>query len=368
MNKTLFRIISLVIVWVTCLSLFSVGISAANKKVEGFPLPVKSTPYNVNVLSHYSGGSKHMPYIYEYGPLKGKTVDLNIIMDIGVAVGTEVYAVAAGKIKTVAYGSNGGHYVVIEHDDGSYSYYGHLKAKCLYKKNTKVTAGQLIGYSGNSGAGSKGAHLHFEWSGHDPYCMYSAQNLVKINANSGAGKYPHKHENIYAKQNNCKHNYSGGICTKCEHEYNDKITAVTPAVYKVTKAGGAPVWSRPYSNNSKNIDRVAQNQYVTVIATTVNQAGNTWYFLSDGCWVFSGNVKKVSAPKNIRYVNSDDGLNIRNKASTSGKLLDELRDGEMVIVNPSKTSGSWIYVTATSSGVSGWVSSKYLTSTSPKYN
>lgn len=365
MKKFFVRIIAMVLL--ICSSLFPVEIFAANTKAEGFPLPVKSTPYNVNVLSRYSGGSKHMPYIYQYGPLKKKTVDLNIIMDIGVAIGTEVYAVAAGKIITVDYGNNGGHYVVIEHYDGSYSYYGHLKSKCLYKVKTEVAAGQLIGYSGNSGGASTGPHLHFEWSGHDPYCMYSAKGLVKIKSGSGASKYPHTHENVYLKQSNCNHKYSGGVCSSCGYIYKENISSVSPTAYITTKSGGAPVWSRPYSNNSDKLSTIPKGNYVIVIGKTTNQAGNQWFLLSDGSWIYSGNVKKTTMPKNVRYVNSDDGLNIRAKASTSGKLLGELRDGAMVIVNTSKTSGSWIYVTKTSNGLSGWVSSKYLTTTAPKY-
>ena len=177
MRKLISFLLAVVFVLSSCLFVFANTAEAASANVVGFPLPAKQTPYNVNVLSHYSGGTVHMPYLYEWGPLKGKKVDLNIIMDIGVSEGTEVYAVADGTIRTVAYGDGGGHYVVITHTDGSYSYYGHLRQKTSLKKGAKVVAGQHIGCSGNTG-NSKGAHLHFEWSGHDPYCLYEAKGLV----------------------------------------------------------------------------------------------------------------------------------------------------------------------------------------------
>ncbi len=363
MKKTLTRILSLALVLIIFASMLPASASAASNKSIGFPLPVRSTPYEVTVLSRYSGGSTHMPYIYQYGALKNKTADLDIVMDIAVAKGTEVYSVADGTINTVAYGSNGGHYVVIKHSDGSYSYYGHLNAKCLLKKGASVSAGQLIGYSGNSGAASTGAHLHFEWSGHDPFCQYSAQGLVKICSNSGASKYPHTHANPYTENANCSHSYKGGICKKCGHTYQHSVTSMKPTAFNVTKSGGAPVWSRPYSNNSQKLDTIAKGAVVMAVGKTVNEAGNTWYLLSDGSWIYSGNVKSSSMPKNVRYITSADGLNIRSTASSSGKLLGTIPYGGFVTVNTGKTSGNWIYVNFPADGISGWVSSKYLSKT-----
>lgn len=367
MKKTMTRILCLALVLVICASMLPASASAASTKSIGFPLPIKSTPYEVTVLSRYSYGTTHMPYIYEYGALKNQTADLNIVMDISVAKGTEVYAVADGKITTVAYGNNGGHYVVIKHTDGSYSYYGHLNAACLLKKGSTVSAGQLIGYSGNSGAASTGAHLHFEWSGHDPFCAYSAKGLVKICSGSGASKYPHTHSNPYAENTSCSHDYSGGVCKKCGHIYKDTVTSMKPTAFKVTKSGSAPVWSRPYSNNSEKLDILNTNTVVIAVGKTVNQAGNTWYLLSDGSWIYAGNVKSTSMPKNVRYITSADGLNLRSSANTSSKVLTVIPTGGFVTVNTSKTSGSWIYVNYPADGISGWVSSKYL-STSPVNN
>lgn len=54
-----------------------------------------------------------------------------------------------------------GNYVNIDHGDGFFSIYGHLKIGLTVKKGEKVKQGQVLGYMGNSGY-SNGQHLHFE--------------------------------------------------------------------------------------------------------------------------------------------------------------------------------------------------------------
>lgn len=84
-------------------------------------------------------------------------------IDYGIPNGTEVKSAAAGTISQVTFEDGGyGNYVKIAHKDGSknyYTYYAHL-ASAAVAAGQKVKAGQLIGYSNNTGA-STGPHLHF---------------------------------------------------------------------------------------------------------------------------------------------------------------------------------------------------------------
>ncbi len=95
--------------------------------------------------------------------------------DLAADIGTPVYAMRPGRVISVQdkYPDTGGgkeniakfNYVWIEHDGGYRSAYIHLQQGFVRKVRIKsgdwVEAGQLIGFSGNSGW-STGPHLHLE--------------------------------------------------------------------------------------------------------------------------------------------------------------------------------------------------------------
>ncbi len=82
--------------------------------------------------------------------------------DFACKVGTPVYAARTGRVKVAVYGKgSGGTMIEISHAKGTQrSGYKHL-SKIVVKVGQRVTPGQLIGYSGNTGA-STGPHLHFD--------------------------------------------------------------------------------------------------------------------------------------------------------------------------------------------------------------
>ncbi len=96
-----------------------------------------------------------------------------------------------------------------------------------------------------------------------------------------------------------EHTYSGGICTSCNHVWSYSITSVTPTDYTVTAANGAPLYNRPYSVNSTKLETRSAGSVVTVTAKTTNQSGNLWYRVSNGYWVWSGNVSKGSSSQTV---------------------------------------------------------------------
>ncbi|PZD70319.1 Lysostaphin [Acaryochloris thomasi RCC1774] len=95
--------------------------------------------------------------------------------DFAADIGTPVYAMRSGQVIAVRdkYPDTGGgkdriakfNYVLIEHDNGYRSAYIHLQQDFIdsiaIKAGDSVEAGQLIGFSGNSGW-STGPHLHLE--------------------------------------------------------------------------------------------------------------------------------------------------------------------------------------------------------------
>ncbi|WP_030912207.1 M23 family metallopeptidase [Streptomyces sp. NRRL F-5126] len=80
--------------------------------------------------------------------------------DFLVDSGTPVHAVAAGTVVTAGWGGSYGNQVVIRHDDGHYSQYGHLSSLSV-SAGQSVTEGEQIGLSGATG-NVTGPHLHFE--------------------------------------------------------------------------------------------------------------------------------------------------------------------------------------------------------------
>ncbi|MDJ0381959.1 M23 family metallopeptidase [Streptomyces sp. G-G2] len=74
--------------------------------------------------------------------------------------GTVVHAVGAGVIVESGNGGAYGNNVVIKHNDGTYTQYGHM-SRLDVSVGEQVAAGQQIGLSGSTG-NSSGPHLHFE--------------------------------------------------------------------------------------------------------------------------------------------------------------------------------------------------------------
>ncbi|MCF0190256.1 MAG: peptidoglycan DD-metalloendopeptidase family protein [Marinilabiliaceae bacterium] len=83
--------------------------------------------------------------------------------DVPLHIGDPVYAAFDGKVRVVMKPKQTGGYgnlVVVRHANGLETYYGHL-SKHNVEENDIVSAGDIIGYGGNTGR-STGPHLHFE--------------------------------------------------------------------------------------------------------------------------------------------------------------------------------------------------------------
>jgi len=82
-------------------------------------------------------------------------------LDIKVYIGDTIRAAFSGKVRVVRYEGRGyGKYVVIRHNNGLETIYGHM-SKQLVVEDQEVRAGDPIGLGGNTGR-STGSHLHFE--------------------------------------------------------------------------------------------------------------------------------------------------------------------------------------------------------------
>jgi murein DD-endopeptidase MepM/ murein hydrolase activator NlpD len=132
-------------------------------------------------LAHYSSTTSYLPPIapntsfqisQAFGGSFSHTDEQNkYAVDIVMPIGTPVHAARSGIVLEAeddfykggtnkAYSSEANN-IRILHDDGSMAIYAHLELeKAQVYPGLAVTAGQLIGYSGNTGFTS-GPHLHF---------------------------------------------------------------------------------------------------------------------------------------------------------------------------------------------------------------
>ena len=109
-------------------------------------------------------------------------------MDFGMPIGTPVKAVADGKVSKVWNDYGGGNSVEVQVGKGLWNWYMHL-SKILARKGQKVSAGDVIGKSGDTGNFVRGAHLHFQLNKGDHSGNDTAVNPEKwLKSLSGGGK------------------------------------------------------------------------------------------------------------------------------------------------------------------------------------
>lgn len=111
--------------------------------VRNYVMPLK----NIRLTSHYG-----------YRPRFGRN---HKGVDFGCPMGDTVRAVFSGRVRLTKFERSGfGFYVIVRHENGLETVYGHL-SRFLVQPEQYVKAGQPIALSGNTGR-STGPHLHFE--------------------------------------------------------------------------------------------------------------------------------------------------------------------------------------------------------------
>ena len=81
-------------------------------------------------------------------------------VDIPGGLNTPIYAARKGKVIFAGYSGGFGNLVIVRHDKGYTTYYGHLN-KITTTVGANVGVGVMIGRMGSTG-NSTGSHLHFE--------------------------------------------------------------------------------------------------------------------------------------------------------------------------------------------------------------
>lgn len=398
--KSIIKLISILFALSLLTTIHSANAFAFSKTSNSlyWPVDYNAANYKIAGLDYYYSGGYHSD---------GKAIDL---------YGTTVYAIADGTISkksdicshvgkgttrctTCNWGM--GNYLLIKHDDGTYSRYIHLKQDSLTSKKVgaRVNGGEKIALVGSSG-NSSGAHLHFEiyskysdksanrvkeyafdyykdrtelqkkfvfrdslqteskkygtWikanytKKNGSYWQYSGSEpsaatkyTVTLNAGGGSvsptsitvtkgstyGALPTPtrsgytfsgwftaasggteitsstavnlsgNQTLYAQWKTassaaCEHpSYdSSGYCTvaTCRAEFPINLTTISATTYYAVK-DDVPVRARPYAPDTI-LESLKKDAAITVVGSGKNSAGNLWYKLSDGNWIFSDNL------------------------------------------------------------------------------
>jgi LysM repeat protein len=113
-----------------------------------YPLPPKQSPHLTSKF-----GMRRSPFNHRY-------VEFHSGVDVSCPRNSEVLAARNGRVVFSGIEGGYGKLVVIEHEYGYRSFYGHL-SRPLVKPGDTVKRGAVIALSGNTGR-TTGPHLHFE--------------------------------------------------------------------------------------------------------------------------------------------------------------------------------------------------------------
>lgn len=105
-------------------------------------------------------GWRSSPFGYRNDPMGGENSDFHSGLDLAAWPGTSVRATAGGTVSHAGYDGPYGKKIVIKHDYGYKTVYGHL-SKIRVDAGDSVSAGSIIGVVGSTGR-STGTHLHYE--------------------------------------------------------------------------------------------------------------------------------------------------------------------------------------------------------------
>ncbi len=291
-------------VWKTCTHNFDSNGGICRSCGYEYKLNVTSMSADFKVVN--DGGAKVWSKPYSTGTSKHlRTVSKNAVVKI------------TGKVK------NAHNHLWYQLSDGNWIYSSYVK-QCItisFKANggssapdaQKSTSGTSLKLSTKKP--TKVGYVFQGWS--------TSSEAKKVSHMPGATYTFSKSTTLYAVWDKCSHKkYSGGICTTCKYEYKLKESSMS-AVYRVTNGNGAPVWSRPYSENSKKVKVYDKGADLKIVAkvTNINEKGkatNVWYKLENGTWVFSGNVTERFM---VKY-NANGGKNAPgNQYFLSGKSV-----------------------------------------------
>jgi murein DD-endopeptidase MepM/ murein hydrolase activator NlpD len=218
-----------------------------------YRMPVDSLPYSWSIWLVDSLGQFHCPYQGDvhprgkFGPRRGRR---HQGVDLPLKTGDPIYATFTGRVRLSKYMGGFGNLIVIRHENGIETFYGHLSKRNV-EAGDWVNAGDVIGLGGSTGR-STGPHLHYEtrYNGF----AFDPQWLV----NFKTGELRHRLFVLKKKYFNIYSNYEQDFEDEWKNEEDDKREEAERKAMKWHVIRSGDTLSRIAVNNNTTISEICR--------------------------------------------------------------------------------------------------------------
>ena len=223
-----------------------------------YRMSIDSLPYSWSVWLVDSLDQYHCPYQGDvnprgkFGPRRGRR---HQGVDIPLKTGDPVYATFTGRVRISKYMGGFGNLIVIRHENGIETFYGHLSQRNV-EAGDWVNAGDVIGLGGSTGR-STGPHLHYE-TRYDGFA-FDPQWLVDFKT----GELRHRLFILKKKYFNIYSNYEQDFEDEWKNEEDDKREEAERAAMRWHTVRSGDTLGRIAINNGTTVSAICKLNGIT---------------------------------------------------------------------------------------------------------